>query len=234
MPAYSYPLFDRENHLFVELPEGVFLLDTGSPTSFGNTGSITFAGEKTALPESFGHVDMSAIRNLVVGPCNGLIGMNLLGNHPVRYSYKSRVLSVGENALLERGIKVASSSLMGVPMIGIQSRGSNFRTLFDTGAPYGYVMNQSLVNGLETTGSIHDYNPMLGEIDCPSYAFPYQLIDENGQTIGPEMCETVGFLGAGLAGDMLGMLGAEALIGWHLLENVDVLIVSAGDIEMIV
>lgn len=233
MQSYSYSLSDRENHLFVELPEGLFLLDTGSPISFGTTGSITFAGEAIALPESAGQVDMATIRKLVVGPCDGLIGMNVLGNHPVRYSYKSRVLSVGENAMLERGIRVASSTLMGVPMIGLRSRGANVRALFDTGAQYGYVLNQGLIDGLTTTGLIDDYNPMLGEINCDSHVLPYQLIDENGQDVGPLMYETVGFLGSGLACELLGMFGADAIIGWHLLENVDLLMFGDDEIEMI-
>ena len=55
----------------------------------------------------------------------------------------------------------------------------------------------------------------------------------NGEIIGPLMHETVGFLDVGLLGGLLGVLGAEAIIGWHLLENVDRLIRPDGGIELI-
>lgn len=74
---------------------------------------------------------------------------------------------------------------------------------------------------------------MLSDISGDSYSLLYQLIDENGDIIGPLMNETVGFLDAGMLGGLLGMLGAEAIIGWHLLENVDLLMRQDGGIELI-
>ena len=62
-----------------------------------------------------------------------------------------------------------------------------------------------------------------------AWRLPYQLISDDGQLIGPVMEETVGFLEAGL----LGMLGAEAIIGWHLLEAVDLVIVPDSGMELI-
>ena len=237
MAPHSYPLFERENHLFVELPEGPFLIDTGSPMSFGTVGRITLAGETYTLHQRAGAAgmsfSMSDISKLVTGPCIGLIGMDVLGKHSIRYSYRAGNLHVGESADFERGTVVASGNLMGVPMVGIHSRGANVRALFDTGAQYGYVLKRSLLDGLTSTGYISDYNPMLGDISGDSYSLPYQLIDENGEIIGPLMHETVGFLDAGMLGGLLGMLGAEAIIGWHLLENVDLLMRQDGGIELI-
>lgn len=237
MAPHSYPLFERENHLFVELPEGPYLVDTGSTMSFGTTGTVTFAGQKYSLHQRAGAAgmsfSMSDISKLVTGPCIGLLGMDVLGKHSIRYSYRAGNLHVGESADVERGTVVASGNLMGVPMIGIQSRGANVRALFDTGAQYGYVLKQRLLDGLTSTGYISDYNPMLGDISGHSYSLPYQLIDDNGEIIGPLMHETVGFLDAGMLGGLLGMLGAEAIIGWHLLENVDLLMRQDGGIELI-
>lgn len=237
MPNYSYPLFERENHLFVDLPEGPFLVDTGSTMSFGTTCTVTFAGQKYSLHQRAGAAgmsfSMSDINKLVTGPCIGLIGMNVLGQHSIRFSYRDGNLYVGESADVEHGTVVASGSLMGVPMIGIHSREANVRALFDTGAQYGYVLKRSLLDGLTSTGYISDYNPMLSDISGDSYSLLYQLIDENGDIIGPLMNETVGFLDAGMLGGLLGMLGAEAIIGWHLLENVDLLMRQDGGIELI-
>ena len=36
----KHPLLFQANHMFVDLPEGWFLVDTGSPFSFGATGTV--------------------------------------------------------------------------------------------------------------------------------------------------------------------------------------------------
>jgi hypothetical protein len=59
MTTYSHPLFERESHLFVELPEGPFLVDTGTTMSFGTTGTVTFAGEKYCLHQRAGAAGVS-------------------------------------------------------------------------------------------------------------------------------------------------------------------------------
>lgn len=233
MPTHSYPLFERENHLFVELPEGPFLIDTGSPMSFGTTGTITFAGETSPLRERAGmlgmNISMSTIQKLVTDPCSGLLGMDVLGKHTFCLALRDGELRTGQLVDMKRGTTLASKMVLGVPLIGIFTRGKSIKAILDTGAQYGYVMNRDLVDGLDTIGNITDYNPLLGDISSDAWRLPYQLISDDGQLIGPEMEETVGFLEAGL----LGMLGAEAIIGWHLLENVDLLMRQDGGIELI-
>ncbi|MFY8053424.1 MAG: hypothetical protein ACOVP2_12455 [Armatimonadaceae bacterium] len=232
MSTFEYLLYERENHLFVHLPEGPFLVDTGSPLSFGTTGTITFAGETSPLRERAGmlgmNISMSTIRKLVSGPCSGLLGMDILSKFPLRFSLRADALLVGDAAFSERGTDLASATVMGVPMIGIHSRGRDVRAIFDTGAQYGYVMQHNLVDGLAVTGHISDYNPLLGDISSDSWSLPYQLLDENGAEIGSIVHETVGFLDAGL----LGLIGADAIIGWHLLESVDLMMVPAGGIQV--
>ena len=234
MSTFEYHLYERENHLFVDLPEGPFLVDTGSPMSFGTSSSITFVGQTCALRERAGmlgmSISMSTIRKLVSGPCSGLLGMDFLRKHPLRFSLRTGAILAGDAALSERGTDIASTTVMGVPMIGIHSRGRDLRAIFDTGAQYGYVMQHDLVDGLAVTGHISDYNPMLGDISSDSWSLPYQILDDNGTNIGSIVHETVGFLDAGL----LGLIGADAIIGWHLLESVDLLMVPAGGIAVII
>ena len=233
MPTFEYQLYERENHLFVDLPEGSFLVDTGSPMSFGTTGSLTFAGETHRLKERAGmlgmNISMSTIRKLVSGPCSGLVGMDVLSKHPVRFSLRAGALLVGDAATCGPGTAVASATVMGVPMIGIHTRGKDLLAIFDTGAQYGYVMQHALVDGLEVTGQLSDYNPLLGDISSDSWSLPYQLLDDDGTNIGSVLHETVGFLDAGL----LGMIGADAIIGWHLLESADLLMAPAGGIQVV-
>jgi len=229
MSTYSYPLFERENHLFVQLPEGPFLIDTGSPMSFGTTGAISFAGESVPLRERAGmlgmNISMTTIRKLVTGPCSGLLGMDVLGRHTLHFCLRAGELHIDD---ANRGTVLASAVAMGVPMVGIHSRGTDLRALFDTGAQYGYVLKRELVDGLDVIGNITDYNPMLGDISSDAWRLPYQLIGEDGQLASPFMQETVGYLEAGL----LSLLNADAIIGWHLLEGVDLVMRPSGGMEV--
>jgi len=232
MATYSYPLFERENHLFVQLPQGPFLVDTGSPMSFGTTGSISFGDETVPLRERAGmlgiNISMTTIRKLVTGPCSGLLGMDVLGKHTLRFCLRDGELAVGDVEDVNRRTVLASATAMGVPMVGIHSRGSDLRALFDTGAQYGYALKRDLVDGLDVIGHITDYNPMLGDISSDAWRFPYQLIGEDGQLASPLMHETVGFLEAGL----LSLLNADAIIGWHLLEGVDLVLRLGGGMDV--
>ena len=234
MASYSYPLFERENHLFVQLPEGTFLVDTGSPMSFGTTGIITFADATVPLRERAGmlgmNISMTTIRKLVTGPCSGLLGMDVLGRHTLRFCLRAGELHIDDVYDANRGTVLGSATAMGVPMIEIHSRGTDLRALFDTGAQYGYVLKRELVNGLDVVGHITDYNPMLGDISSDAWRLPYQLMGEDGQLASPLMHETVGYLEAGL----LSLLSADAIIGWHLLEGVDLVMRPGGGMEVTV
>ena len=53
----TLPLQLRDGHLFVELNGELWLLDTGAPTSFGNSTSISLAGEQFSLGSSYCRVD---------------------------------------------------------------------------------------------------------------------------------------------------------------------------------
>jgi hypothetical protein len=232
MASFTYPLFKRENHLFVQLPEGHFLIDTGSPMSFGTTGSISFGDETVPLRERAGmlgmNISMTTIRKLVTGPCSGLLGMDVLGMHTLRFCLRAGALFVGDVEDVNRGTVLASAVAMGVPMIGIHSRGSDLRALFDTGAQYGYALNRDLVNGLDVIGHITDYNPMLGDISSDAWRLPYLLIGDDGQLASALLYETVGYLEAGL----LSLMNADAIIGWHLLEGVDLVMRPGGGMEV--
>ena len=232
MATYSYPLFERENHLFMQLPEGPFLVDTGSPMSFGTTGSISFGDETVQLRERAGmlgmNISMTTIRKLVTGPCSGLLGMDVFGKHTIRFCLRAGELHIDDVDDANSGTVLASAAAMGVPMIGIHSRGTDLRALFDTGAQYGYALNRDLVSGLDVVDHISDYNPLLGDISSDAWRLPYQLIGEDGQLASPLMHETVGYLEAGL----LSLLSADAIIGWHLLEGVDLVMRPDGGMEV--
>lgn len=55
-----HKLIAAEGHVFVELDEGRFILDTGSPMSFGDVSIATSAGAQHQLPQSLMGLDVRA------------------------------------------------------------------------------------------------------------------------------------------------------------------------------
>ena len=53
MPETEYQCWVEKGHLFVMLDEGTFLVDTGSPTSFGRVPSVTVGGQHFPLAQSY-------------------------------------------------------------------------------------------------------------------------------------------------------------------------------------
>ena len=68
--------------MFVELPEGKFLIDTGSPLTFGETptNSVTYGSLVSSIPRALmgGMVSLKSLENLPGVDCIGLLGTNIL------------------------------------------------------------------------------------------------------------------------------------------------------------
>ena len=79
------------------------------------------------------------------------------------------------------------------------------RCLFDTGAQFGYVLEEQLVEGGTPDGRIIDFNPIIGAIDSAAWRAEVGLG-------GVRFTERFGLL-SGAAAAMLQMVGVDALIG---------------------
>ena len=94
---------------------------------------------------------------------------------------------------------------MGVPTLQARIGAHSARCLFDTGAQFGYVLNEQLVEGGIPDGRITDFNPIIGAIDSAAWRAEVGL----GAT---RFTERFGLL-SGAAAEMLKRVGIDALIG---------------------
>jgi len=67
-------------HMFTETSEGRWLVDTGAPSTFGSSGSITWRGTRRAVPDRFGPVELGQVQSHISTPIAGLIGVDLLND----------------------------------------------------------------------------------------------------------------------------------------------------------
>ena len=175
MPDITTHRMDLEaGCLYVHLPEGVFLLDTGSHGSFGDVAGCTIGKSRERLGSSMMGISMQSLRGHVRKDCVGLLGMDVLAEHPILFDLGSSQVHVGQDAWesVAAGDRVACryrSMIGGVPAVELVLGGCDTVAIFDTGAQYGYVMHESQCDGATPSDPIRDFSPLLGDMSGPSW-----------------------------------------------------------------
>lgn len=203
--AFAYPLVYQANHMFVELPEGKFLVDTGAPHTFGRTGSVTYGARRVAIPSATLGANVDSLEKLPGVRCDGLLGMDLMSTAQVLWDGPSGKAIVGETVVAAGARRVPYRSLMGVPVVDASIGGRKLSCIYDTGAQYGYVLRREFAECGEDDGAIEDYNPIMGKIHSPAWRVPVDMH-------GVQFQERVGVL-TGMFAGMLGMVGVDAIVG---------------------
>jgi hypothetical protein len=201
----AIPLTYAAGHMFVDLPEGRWLVDTGSPVTFGRSGTITWAGERHRIPDSFGSITPEHIQPHIDVPFVGLIGVDLLNAADSCWDGPAGEFRIGDVSVPPTAVNAAMPSLMGVPVLDLHIGGLPARCIFDTGARFGYVLHQRFTAHAVEQGRIRDFSPIVGEIDSPSWIAEIDLR-------GVRFTEQFGFLG-GLGGAALSLMNVDGIVG---------------------
>ena len=160
---YAIEAFD--GHVLVALPEGRFLIDTGSPLSFARTRRATFGGMETDLAPSLSGLDADGLSRLVGTSLDGLIGMDVLGRFVVTFGRSE--LSVDEGAPSEPDpafTELETDGVMGIPVVAVLANGRTARMFVDSGAKLSYLAPERLA-GLPVEETLRDFYPGIGEFD---------------------------------------------------------------------
>jgi hypothetical protein len=206
-------------HLYVHLPEGVFLLDTGSHGSFGDVLRCTFGQDRGRLDSSMMGISMQSLRGHVRKDCVGLLGMDVLAEHPMLFDLGSSQIHVGDDAWAsvadsERSACEYRAMIGGVPAVALALGGRDTIAIFDTGAQYGYVLQESQCAGAAPSEPISDFSPLLGDMSSPSWEVDVDLCPRRATRAGAlgKFRQRVGVMPP-LGGQMLSLIGVRAIIG---------------------
>ena len=161
---YAIEAFD--GHVLVALPDGRFLIDTGSPLSFARTGRATFGGTAVEVASSYsGMLDADGLSRFVGTSLDGLIGMDVLGQFVVTFGRSE--LSVDEGAPSEPDpafTELETDGVMGLPVVAVRANGRTARMFVDSGAKLSYLAPERLA-GLPVEETLRDFYPGIGEFD---------------------------------------------------------------------
>lgn len=204
------PLLLRNGHLFVELEGKLWLIDTGSPSSFGTSSSLSLAGEQFSLETSHLGLNAITVSQFVAVSCSGLLGADVLGRFDHIFDTAGGKLTVSTGELSHTGANVCLDEFTGIPIVTASIGGSDHRMFFDTGAQFSYFQDDSLT-GFPPSGNVTDFYPGVGQFETDTYEVPVSL---RGVTFILQ-CGSL----PGLLGTTLMMAEAKGIIGNAILRN---------------
>jgi len=206
----TLPLQLRDGHLFVELGGELWLLDTGAPTSFGTSHSLTIADEQFSLGTSFLGLNAAILQQFVGLPCVGLLGADVLGRFDHLFDITGGRLTVSTAELQHSGQTVPLDDYMGIPIVTARVGSYDYRMFFDTGAQISYFQNGTLAE-YPSAGTVTDFYPGVGQFQTQTHDVPVSL----GGVAFTLRCGAL----PGLLGQTLMMAGTEGIVGNAILSS---------------
>jgi hypothetical protein len=184
----TYKLYILNRHLFVDLPEGRTLIDTGAPFSSSTSGRLTWQNQNHGVNQG-GYMGFTfdQLSAEIGAQVDALLGMDLLAQTTLLFDVAHRTLTAGDE--MPAGFQAQAYELApmsDIPLFHLTLNGQPARVLWDTGAQYGYVTDQKFVAGAKALPGFRDFSPMFGVLNIPAaYVLPFTLA-------GHELLETVG------------------------------------------
>lgn len=209
----KYEVDCNDGHMFVSVAEGVFLVDTGSPTSFSRSGSLSFAGLLETMPtNAMGMMDADDLSGYVGMAIDGLIGIDVLSRHLLVFDGNS--LFVDESPIPDAEfVPLDNDSFMGIPVVPIRVAGRNVKMFLDTGAKISYLDN-ALLGNARVDATLSEFYPGLGQ-------FSVDVSIVSGEIAGFPMTARFGRLPS-LLQTTLTMGGVNGILGHDLFARFQV------------
>jgi hypothetical protein len=193
-----------------------FILDTGSPSSFCESGQVDLYEGVINVPKKIMQVDAVYLQENIGIQLDGLLGLDILGkkSFSIQYNSLSFIIydSINEMHVVD-GLQYFEATAM-IFKIPVSINDASVNLILDTGAHISYLNPEYVsidTNNLRTT---NDFNPLLGNFEASMVEeFEYSI---NGNTIIHE----VG-LSPNQLKTMLGQLRVGGVFGYDLFTRID-------------
>ena len=207
----DYPLTFRNGHLFVELEGGLWVYDTGAPTSFGETPELPFGGKTFPVAENFMGLTAAELSGYIGIECAGLLGADVINGFDHILDLPRETLTVSTDELQVDGTLVPITDfVMGIPIVTARIADSDYRMFFDTGAQFSFFQDDS-ISDFPEAGPVTDFYPGAGPFETDTHQVDLCLQDLSFTL----RCGTLpGLLGQTLmVADSQGIVGNETMQG---------------------
>jgi hypothetical protein len=168
------PLHLIDGHLFLVVENDLWLIDTGAPSGFGESGSITIAERTFDLGDNYLGMDAETLSDQVGTRCVGLLGADVLGEFDHLFDVPNQTLTVSSERLDHTGQIVPVEHFMDIPVLSVGVGDEDHRMFFDTGAQLSYFQHDSL-SDFPAVGSVSDFYPGVGQFETDTHKVPMAI-----------------------------------------------------------
>ena len=172
---YSYNLVD--GHIIVDVDMNYLLIDTGAPSSVGNTSPLNFAGKSHKVSESYMGVTLESLSSNVGSTINGLVGADILNQYDILIEPVTCRIVLSKEELPAEGVPLTLNTFMGIPIVDAVISDKTVRMFFDTGAKLSYLSPELSVQ-FPDAGEESDFYPGVGEFTTQTYSVPIGLANK--------------------------------------------------------
>jgi len=165
---YTYPLLFEKKHLFMMFNNKKWLIDTGSPSSFGEKNSLSICDEIFKIENTYGALNTEELSSHIGLEVSGLIGVDILNKFDILFSINKYEVTFSTNIIHLEGNVLPIDSFMGIPIIKVNILDTEYSMFFDTGAQISYFQSP-LLKDFPSNGSIKDFYPSIGEFETETY-----------------------------------------------------------------
>lgn len=199
----------KHGHLLAEINGQGWVIDTGSPMTFGAE-PLQMNGVQHSVPNALFGLDAESLSENIGVEVAGLIGADKLNQFDHLFDLPGGQWTMSETELNCDGVTLTLASVQGVPLLEIQAFGAPHRVFLDTGAQLSYLNHPELARG-EPTGEFLDFHPLAGQFQVQTY--------RTALTVGGQVLTCrCGELPPMLAGQLAGA-GASGILGVDLIRD---------------
>jgi len=196
-------------HIFVQIAVDLWLIDTGSPTSFGVSGKLAIGDENFILQTSLRSLSAESLSQFIGVRSIGLIGMDILGRFDIVFDVADGIITFSAGEVDYSGQSIQIEHFMGIPIFTARINGIDYRMIFDTGAQISFFQHESRMD-FPPAGDFTDFHPTFGNFQTDTYRVTVlfgekELVVRCGVLTDPQLCATL------TAAGVQGIVGNEIL-----------------------
>jgi len=174
----QYPFQMEKGHPFLKLNDQLWLIDTGSSLSFGDTRSITLSEQTFTITRAIQQVDLdaAALSKFTGVACTGLLGADILGRFDIVFDAQRGTIDFLTDEVTLPGKNNPLRFSYHAPCVETEVNGKRISMVWDTGAQLSYL-EASMSKGVQTTGTADDFFPGLGKFTVQTYQTDLSISD---------------------------------------------------------
>ena len=158
----NYPLELKDGYLIASIDGNDWLLDTGSPMSFGKASPLGIDWQTIQITTEGLGLNARELSEHLCYEVYGLLGVDVLNRYDLLFDLPQGQVTFSQNAQNATGHDLGVEFCWGAPVVQAKLGDRRLRLVVDTGSTYTYL--KQLPDGVGVSeGVVHDFHPSYGE-----------------------------------------------------------------------